>query len=85
MGGVFNLEYYDMFVGTKKVSNITIKKFYKDKQILTNFKLPLANLKETFKVMYEIPSYVFMVPYTKSTIKLAQLDTTTNKWSLIPS
>lgn len=35
--------------------------------------------------MYEIPSYVFMVPYTKSTIKLAQLDTTTNKWSLIPS
>lgn len=35
--------------------------------------------------MYEIPKYVFMVPYSKNTIKLGQFDASTGKWFLIPN
>ena len=35
--------------------------------------------------MYEIPSYVFMVPYSKTTIKIAQYDSTAGKWSIMPN
>jgi hypothetical protein len=35
--------------------------------------------------MHEIPKYIFMAPYSKSTIKLAQYDTSINKWTIIPN
>lgn len=35
--------------------------------------------------MYEIPKYVFMVPYSKNTIKLGQYDVSSGKWSIIPN
>lgn len=35
--------------------------------------------------MYEIPRYVFMAPYTKSTIKIAQYDVSVGKWIIIPN
>lgn len=33
--------------------------------------------------MYEIPKYIFMAPYTKSTLKLAEYDVASSKWVLI--
>jgi hypothetical protein len=33
--------------------------------------------------MYEIPKYVFMVPYTKANIKIGQYDASTNKWAVL--
>jgi hypothetical protein len=35
--------------------------------------------------MYEIPKYVFMVPYSKSTIKIAQFESGTGKWIILPN
>ena len=85
VGGVFNLEFYDMFVGTKKISNICIKKFYKGREILEKFKLPSSAIKESFRVMYEIPSYVFLATYNKSNIKIAQFDVANSKWNIVPN
>jgi hypothetical protein len=85
VGGVFNIEFYEMFIGTKKTNNITIRRSYKDKEILDRFKLPTSAIKEPFKLMYEIPSYVFLVPYTKATLKLAQYDMAASKWTILPN
>lgn len=86
VGGVFNLEFFEMFVGTKKTNNICIKRQYKGKQIIgPKFKLAPAAIKQPFKVTYQIPKYVFMVPYTKSTLKIAQYEAASAKWAILPN
>lgn len=55
---------------------------------MTRFKLQPSVIKESFKVMYEIPKYVFMAPYkngNKSELKIAQFDLTTQKWNILPN
>lgn len=74
-----------MFVGTKKTNNIWIKKYYQGKEILDKFKLPSSAIKEPFRIMYEIPKYIFMVPYSKSTIKMAQFESSSGNWVIIPN
>ena len=35
--------------------------------------------------MYEIPSYIFMAPYNKNNIKIAQYDVSSAKWNILPN
>ena len=35
--------------------------------------------------MYEIPPYVFLAPYNKNNIKMAQYDVTAGKWNILPN
>lgn len=79
VGGVYNLEFYEIPPPTKKASTIMIRKNFKGKDVLTKFKLsPSAIVKETITVTYELPHYVFMAPYkygNKDNLKIAQFDT----------
>ena len=42
-------------------------------------------IKEPFKLTYEIPSYVFLTPYTKATLKIAQYDVAAGHWNILPN
>lgn len=85
IGGVYNLEFYELLLGSKKISSFIIKKSFKGKEILEKFKLPTAVVKEPFQVRYEIPKHVFLTPMTKKTLRIAQYDFSTSKWTALPN
>jgi hypothetical protein len=82
-GGVYILEFYDLVMGSKRISNIVLKKNYKGQEILMKHSPNL--IKEPFNVMYQIPSYVFLHTHDQASLKLAQYDTTSGKWAALPS
>ena len=79
------MEFYELLLGSKRINNFTIKKYFKGKEILDRFKLQSNVIKEPFQVMYQIPKYVFLSPIDKNNIKIAQYDANVQKWTLLPS
>ena len=84
IGGVYMLEFYELLLPSKKINNITLKKYYKGSEILEKFKLPTNVIKEPFNVMYQIPQYVFLHTYDQTTLRFAQYDFASNKWTPLP-
>lgn len=79
------MEFYELLLGSKKINNIVLKKFYKGSEILDKFKLPTNLIKEPFNVTYQIPKYVFLHTFDQSTLRFAQFDFATNRWAMLPS
>ena len=45
VGGVYMLEFYELLLPSKRINNITLKKHYKDAEVLEKFKLPTNVIK----------------------------------------
>lgn len=85
IGGVYNLEFYQLLLASKKINNIVLKKFYKDAEILEKFKLSPNIIKEPFNVMYQIPKHIFLQTFDQSSLRFAQYDASIGKWSTLPA
>jgi len=82
IGGVYILEFFDLIMGSKRINNIVLKKNYRGPEILIKHSPNL--IKEPFNVQYQIPSYVFLHTFDQSSLKLAQYDSSCNKWAPLP-
>ena len=68
-----------MLLGSKKVNNFIVKKYFKGKEILEKFKLSANAVKEPFQIMYQIPKYVFLIS-NRNDLNFAQYDYSSEKW-----
>ncbi len=85
IGGVYNLEFYELLMGSKKINNITLKKLFKGKEILDKFKLQTSLIKEPFQLQYQIPPKVFLHTFDQNNLQFAQYDFSLNKWTTLPN
>jgi hypothetical protein len=81
---VYNLEFYELLMGSKKI-NSDIEKLLKGKEILDKFKLQTSLIKEPFQLQYKLPQNVFLQTFDQNNLQFAQYDFSTVKWGTLPN